>query len=231
MPDKRTKPDDGPPVALTKREVAEISIRNAIETGKYKPGQVISQRQIEEDFGLSVTPIREAILVLSGNGIVARHKHHSIKVSEITSNRLREIFSVRKMLEEQAVRLAAPACSDGLLAYLKRVNRQLEAHVPDPVSSEFNALDRSLHTAIFEASGNEALVWTIDRVKSSFPMYALWNEPGRVETSVAEHWALIEALEARDPDAAAAAQIQHLENGLVATVAYLERLLQERASA
>ncbi len=52
------------PVAMTKREVAEAFIRNAIETGIYRPGQLISQRQIEEDLGLKVTPIREAIIVL-----------------------------------------------------------------------------------------------------------------------------------------------------------------------
>ena len=216
---------------MTKREVAEASIRNAIETGRFKPGQVISQRQIEEDLGLSVTPIREAILVLSGNGIVERHKHHSIKVSEINAERLREIFFVREMLEKEAVKLAAMKAAGTLVQQLKRVNRLLEMQIDDPQPAEINAIDRDFHKAIFSTSGNEALVWTIDRVKSSFPMYALWNEPGRIETSVAEHWKLIEAIEANDPDMASEAQQTHLANGLDATIEYLDRLMVEREIA
>jgi len=214
-----------PIVSLTKREAAELSIRNAIETGQYKPGQVISQRQIVEDLGLSVTPIREAILVLSSNGIVERHKHHSIKVSEIDADRLRRIFDVRHMLEERAVREAAEKRAPDVPTQLAKINRALEVFTDEPVPAEINRLDRAFHTLIFSSSGNEALVWTIDQVKSSFPMYALWNEPGRVATSVAEHWALVEAIEAQDPDAAASAQHRHLANGLEATIAYLEKLL------
>ena len=192
------------------------------------PGQVISQRQIEEDLGLSVTPIREAILVLSSNGIVERHKHHSIKVSEIDPDSLRDLFEVRKQLEERAVRLATAHRTDAMVAELRRLNERLEHYTSAPVATDINVIDRAFHTLIFEASGNKALMWTIDKVKSSFPMYALWNEPGRMATSVAEHRRLIEALETGDQDAAAAAQLDHLSNGLEATIAYLKRLFERR---
>lgn len=211
------------PEQLTKREVAEIAIRNAIETGLYKPGQVVSQRQISEDLGLSVTPIREAVLVLTGNGIVERHKHHSIKVSEIDEKRLREIFTVRHMLEEEAVRLAAKNATPEFIAKLKRLNRQLEIMSSDDDPTEINPIDSSLHKLIFRNCGNEALYWTIDRLKSSFPMYALWGEPGRIETSVSEHWKLIEALESRDAEASAEVQKLHLANGLEALIVFLNR--------
>ncbi|MBO9420761.1 GntR family transcriptional regulator [Labrenzia sp. R4_2] len=89
------------PGHLSKREIAELAIRNAIETGLYRPGQVVSQRQISDDLGLSVTPIREAVLVLTSNGIVEKHKHQSIKVSEVNSDRLRQLFAVRYMIEKK----------------------------------------------------------------------------------------------------------------------------------
>ena len=223
--DKSNDPNASQVLSLTKREAAELSIRNAIETGQNKPGQVISQRQIVEDLGLSVTPIREAILVLSSNGIVERHKHHSIKVSEIDADRLRKIFEVRHILEERAVREAARLRPAHIPAQLTELNQALEALSQAPIPAEINRLDRLFHTLIFTSCGNDALVWTIDQVKSSFPMYALWNEQGRVETSAAEHWALVEAITAQDPDAAALAQRRHLANGLEATIAYLEKLL------
>ncbi|MEO3415655.1 GntR family transcriptional regulator [Roseovarius sp. CAU 1744] len=218
-----TQRSNSVPEQLTKREVAEIAIRNAIEAGLYRPGQVVSQRQISEDLGLSVTPIREAVLVLTGNGIVERHKHHSIKVSEIDERRLREIFSVRHMLEEEAVRLATKNATPDLVKKLTKLNRQLEIMSAEDDPAEINPLDRAFHRAIFQASDNAALVWTIDRVKSSFPMYALWGEAGRIATSVSEHRKLISAIESGDAEASAAAQRRHLANGLEALISYLQR--------
>lgn len=219
--------DDGDaiPVHQTKREVAEARIRNAIETGRYQPGQVISQRRLVEDLGLSVTPIREAILVLSSTGIVERHSHHSIKVSEISPDRLRQIFRVRRLLEEDAIGLAAQRATAPLIERLTRLNAELIELVADPQTAEVNRIDRAFHTEIFRASDNDALVWSIDKVKSSFPMYALWLEPGRLATSVTEHQQLIEALASRDPARCVAAQRAHLANGLEATIDYLVRAL------
>ncbi|KUF10001.1 hypothetical protein AVJ23_14750 [Pseudoponticoccus marisrubri] len=131
--------------------MAEIAIRNAIETGLYKPGRIISQRQIAEDLGLGVTPIREAVLVMMGNGIVDRHKHHSIKVSEIDEKRLREIFGVRRILEEQAVRLAAEKATPELIARLRQLNRRLEVMEAADGADAINPIDRDFHTAIFNA--------------------------------------------------------------------------------
>ena len=217
------------PTHLSKREIAEISIRNAIETGLYTPGQVVSQRQIGEDLGLSVTPIREAVLVLASNGIVERHKNQSIKISEINSDRLRELFSVRHMLEEEAVRLAIANADQELVKKLQSVNDQLAACSTMMDLETINQLDRTFHGLVFAASGNEALVWTIDRVKSSFPMYALWREPGRLATSVSEHQQIIDAMSAGNAEQGVVAQRMHLSKGLDATIAYLERTLNQES--
>ena len=104
---------------------------------------------------------------------------------------------------------------------LRLINDRLESLVGEGQASLVNRLDRAFHAEIFRACGNESLVWTIDKVKSSFPIYALWREPGRLVVSVAEHRALIEALEACDAEAAMRAQRAHLDNGLEATIAYL----------
>lgn len=216
--------DDGFPPHLTKREIAELSIRNAIETGIYRPGQVISQRQIVEDLGLSVTPIREAILVLSSNGIVERHSHHSIKVSEMDPARLRDIFHVRRMLEEEAISLCIEHIDESMLARLSDINAELATMVDSPRPRMVNELDRRFHTMIFSACGNDALAWTIDRVKSSFPMYALWREPGRLSISVKEHRTLLAALAARDREGAMLAQRSHLDGGLRSTIDFVSRI-------
>ncbi|MBO9420762.1 FCD domain-containing protein [Labrenzia sp. R4_2] len=74
-----------------------------------------------------------------------------------------------------------------MVTSLQDLNDQL-AHCDSETDPEYiNRLDRAFHGLIFGASGNDALVWTIDRVKNSFPMYALWREPGRVLTNRSEH--------------------------------------------
>lgn len=209
---------------LTKREIAEMAIRNAIETGLYQPGQVISQRQIGENLGLSVTPIREAIIELCSTGIVARHSHQSIKVTEIDPQRLRDIFHVRRLLEEEAIGLCVRFVDEDFIHRLREINRRIESLVDTPDRNTVNALDREFHKTVFAACRNEALVWAIDQVKSSFPMYALWGEPGRLAISVDEHNILIGALERRDVEGSILAQRAHLARGLDETIAYLKRV-------
>ena len=102
-----------------------------------------------------------------------------------------------------------------------------QAMVDNPKPARINALDRVFHTSIFAASANDALVWAIDRVKSSFPMDALWREPGRLAVSVAEHQDLIERLAAKDKEGSVAAQRAHLDGGLDATIVFLSRLTSE----
>ena len=207
----------------TKREMAERAIRNAIESGVYVPGQVISQRQIGEDLNLSVTPMREALIGLTSNGIVERHSHHSVRVARLDADRLTQIFHVRRLLEEDAIAQCALSATDALLHHLEEVNGRLRALIDAPDAELVNTLDRSFHTSVFSACGNEALVWAIDKVKSSFPMYALWLEPGRLKVSVSEHAALIECLRTRDVAGAVEMQRDHLEGGLRATITFVSR--------
>ena len=209
---------------MTKREIAESAIRNAIETGLYKPGQVISQRQIGEDLGLSVTPIREAIIELCSNGVVARHSHHSIKVTEIDGDKLADIFRVRHLLEEEAMALAVEHIQPEDIERLKKLNGKLAAIKDFAETSEINKLDKEFHRIVFSACQNEALLWSIDRVNLSFPMYALWREPGRIETSIAEHDEIIASLEAKDVERSIAAQRQHLSDDLKATIGYVQTM-------
>src|SRR5829696_5967471 len=141
----------------TKREIAAERIRNAVETGFYRPGQVVSQRQIAEDLGLSVTPIREAVIELSAAGLIERHSHHSIKVTEVDPERLREIYRVRALIEGEAIRLAFGQLK-ARIAELRAVNRELRALVGSDELNRIHALDRRFHDTVFESSRNRTLI-------------------------------------------------------------------------
>lgn len=199
---------------LTKREVAAEEIRNAIETGFYRPGQVVSQRQIGQELGLSVTPIREAIIQLSATGLIERHSHHSIKIKEVDVKRLQDIYHVRYLLEEEALKLTFPALRSDVISALKRINRDLAKLIDSESVNQIQFLDRQFHRVLFSKCPNETLSSAIEIVKSSFSVYALWRNPGRLATSVAEHEALIGRLEASDLGGSIRAYRDHLESGL-----------------
>lgn len=203
---------------LTKREFAAEAIRDAIQTGFYQPGEVVSQRRISEDLNLSVTPIREAILQLAATGVVERHSHHSIRVKEVDAKRLSDIYHVRMMLELDAVRLAFANIGKPTIAELKTINNELKLLIKGGHLDRIHSLDRQFHYIVIRAAGNDALISCIEFVKSSFSFYALWSRPGRLKQSVAEHAEFIAALEAGDCDAGVAAHRNHLESGLHAAL-------------
>lgn len=203
---------------LTKREFAAEAIRNAIQTGFYQPGEVVSQRRIAEDLNLSVTPIREAILQLSATRVVERHSHHSIRVKEVDGKHLSDIYHVRLMLELDAVRLAFANIRKPTIAELKTINNELKLLLQGGHLDQIHSLDHQFHYIVFKAAGNDALISSIEFVKSSFSFYALWSRPGRLKQSIAEHAEFIAALESGDCDRGVKAHRNHLESGLRAAL-------------
>ena len=206
------------PKFLTKRELAANAIRNAIQNGFYQPGEVVSQRRIGEDLNLSVTPIREAIIQLAGSGLIERHSHHSIKVKEVDSRRLSDVYRVRMILELDATRLAFRYIKKPAIAKLKLVNAQLKQLVKSQELERINSLDREFHDIVFSQANNEALSACIDYIKSSFSHYALWSQPHRLAASVAEHAHFIGKLEDGDLKGCVEAHRKHLESGLKAAL-------------
>jgi DNA-binding GntR family transcriptional regulator len=203
---------------LTKREYAVHAMRNAIQTGRYQPGEVVSQRRLMEDLDLGVTPVREAIIQLAAMGLVQRHSHHSIKVTDVDAERLKNMYHVRHLLELDAVRQALPKISRGLISDLKKINATLKSLTKSDDLNRIDTLDRQFHSLVFEACGNEALTSAIEFVKSSFALYAFWSDPRRLSTSVAEHRQFIERLEERDLKGCLKAHEQHLKSGLEAAL-------------
>jgi DNA-binding GntR family transcriptional regulator len=216
------------PQHRTKREIAAEQIRNAVETGFYRPGEVVSQRRIGEDFGLSVTPIREAIIELSAAGLIERHSHHSIKIAEVDAERLREIYRVRALIEGEAIRLAFGHTTKAHIAELKAINRELKALIGTDELNRIHALDRRFHDTVFLSSRNRTLISCIGFMRASFSVYALWRSPGRLPVSVREHARFVKCLAAGDLAGCLRQHDRHLESGLNAAIAANANEREER---
>lgn len=179
---------------------------------KLPPNSRISEKDLLDHFGVSRTPLREAILRLSEEGLVAVFPQAGTFVAPIPIRLLKESILIRKALEtviaETATQLARPADIleiDANLAALEDVVRSGDL-------GEFHRLDSEFHRLIGRISDLGTVMATIEHVRAQIDRYRLMTLPqaGRLTRVVAEHRAVRDAIAARDAQAAGAAMALHI---------------------
>ncbi len=198
----------------TKRELAIGTLRDAIQSGRYAPGQQLSQTQLMTDFGLGSTPVREAVLELLARGVLVQESHHSVRVADLDLPRLQNIYRVRCLLETEAAQLGTARLPEPDLAAMKRQLRRMEAarRAGDP--AEAARADLEFRRTLYAAADNPILLDLIDQVWLSFPGSILYGVPGRLAQSIKEHHEILDAVARRDPTAAGFFVQKHLLGAL-----------------
>jgi DNA-binding GntR family transcriptional regulator len=205
----------------TKREVAIDGLRRAIQSGRYPPGLALRQTQLVRDLGLGATPVREAVLELVARGMLVQESHHSVRVAELDLPRIRATYQARALIETEAARLGTARASEAARRALDAgVARMAEAWRARDIEA-VSAADQAFHRTLYGAAGNEVLLGLIEQLWDGFPRYLLWNIPNRVEDSLVEHRRILDAILARDAEAAAAAVHAHLMSSLAALERYV----------
>ena len=135
-------------------------LREAILSGKYKPGDRLNESMIAREFGISRIPVREALFQLQESGLVTNHKHRGMFVTQLSEDDTQRINSVRMILETEALKLArahmTPAVATSLTALVDKME------VWNGELMEAAALDLEFHRTIWEASGNPHLVKSLE---------------------------------------------------------------------
>jgi DNA-binding GntR family transcriptional regulator len=200
----------GPPVGqgvyLSKTDFMAALLRELIITGDLKPGEALRQRDLADRFGVSPTPVREALRRLESEGLVRYDPHRGSTVIEADVGGVQEKFRIRAALEGLAASLAAPKISDDDIRELESYNERLAD--PSLTPDEVNDINRTLHFRVYEMAGSPLLLALMRLLWQSFPQGPQVTRPR--EESVAEHDQLIEALRRRDPAAAQAITQQHI---------------------
>ena len=185
-------------------------ILEAIEGGMFKPGDRLVESELAERFGVSRTPVREALQRLETQGMLTRDGR-SLIVAALDHNQLSELYAVRTELEGLAARLAARHATEEELRVLRSMVTEDTALLGgDPrVLSRAN---KRFHKQIHLASHNRFLVQQLDLVHRSMALMATTSfaAEGRDATALAEHARIVAAIEARDGDAAHAALKEHI---------------------
>ncbi len=184
-------------------------ILDAIDGGMFKPGDRLVESDLADRFGVSRTPIREALQRLGTQSLLARDGR-SLIVASLDHNQLSELYAVRSELEGLAARLAARHATPEEVRVL-----QLMVKEDMDLVGDANALaraNRRFHKMIHLASHNRYLVQQLDLVHRSMALLATTSlaAEGRGEMALSEHGAIVDAIENRDEDGAYAALKTHI---------------------
>ncbi len=185
-------------------------ILEAIEAGVFKPGDRLVESELADRFGVSRTPVREALQRLETQGMLARDGR-SLIVASLDHNQLAELYAVRTELEGLAARLAARHATEEECRVLRSMvteDRALLGGDPRALSRANKRFHRQIHLA----SHNRFLIQQLDLVHRAMALMATTSfaAEGRDAPALAEHEKIVAAIEARDGEAAYQALKTHI---------------------
>ena len=209
--------DESPPLARRAlyQEVAE-RLRQMIYDRRLAPGSWIDELSLCEALGISRTPLREALKVLAVEGLVTMQVRRGAFVAEVSRDDVRQVYQLLALLERDAAAAVARLATDAELAELRALHERLERQVRQ--REAFFATNEAFHLRLLPLGRNrwrEQLVQDLRKVMKLNRHHSLLKR-GRLTESLAEHRALMSALEARDAPGAGALMRTHFDNGLQA---------------
>jgi DNA-binding GntR family transcriptional regulator len=194
------------------------AIRRAIVSGALPGGVAVSERRLATRLGVSRTPVREALAMLSGEELLVPSDTGQLVVREVSVADIREAYAVRYELEGFAARLAAETRGDRDLERLRAVNESLrqafEAAKPSDNRAVQTRMDAAFHKGIAAASGNRELARLVALlIDTPVRERAFFWFSGRTGLSVRQHTEIVDALERRDGPGAQRLLQQHIREG------------------
>jgi len=198
-------------------EVAEL-LRQRIFRRELEPGSWIDEVKLAQEYGISRTPLREALKVLAAEGLVTMKVRRGAYVTEVSDQDLAEVYHLLSLLESDAAGVVAQKATAAELKELEKLHARLEAAVGD--RDEFFTLNERFHMRLLEIAGNRwrnQMVADLRKVMKLNRHNSLLKS-GRIEESLVEHAAVVEALLKRDAAAATERMQAHFRSGLEAAV-------------
>lgn len=188
--------DESKPEAL--QDFVSRRLVRGIIKGELPPGEKLSPGKLAKEFGVSHIPVREALAALEAIGHVRRAPRLGYFVAELAPDEIEDVYHWRRVLEDEAHRIAVPRLEESDLARMRKINNEIVR--PAKQQDRFVDLNRDFHFVPFERAGSETLLRFLNH---------LWNAAARYQNTMAfvkvppsllrdQHNALMEAFEARD---------------------------------
>lgn len=192
------------------QDVADL-IKKQMVDGELKPGDRIVESKLARELGISQTPIREAIRLLAGEGIVKIVSNKGPVIQTLSMDDVFEIYSIRAMLEGLAMRMATQTASDEEISGIERIYERMKRRLRDDSVSSLLRDSAHLHASIVALSKHSRLITTYKSI--SFQILFVNKILGSISTKqkeVDQHLELIEALKSRETDPAERTMRAHI---------------------
>lgn len=180
------------------RETVTLALRAAVISGEMKPGEVYSAPMLGKRFGVSPTPVREAMLDLAKEGLVVSLPNKGFRVTEVSDEDLDEITALRLLIEPPTVRDVTPLIDDAGLARLREMAVAIVDFAGEGDLIAYTEADRAFHIAVLEYSGNGRLVSLISELRAHTRLLGLAPlvATGKLRDMALEHVELVDLMAA-----------------------------------
>ncbi len=199
---------------LPLRDVVFNTLRRAIITGEFAPGERLMEISLANRLGVSRTPVREAIRKLELEGLVIMIPRKGAQVAKITEKNLRDVIEIRCVLEEFAASLACERIDEEGKQKLEAAHQEFVKAVQNNDILEIVEKDEQFHDVIFEATSNDRLITIINNLREQFYRYRMEyvKDIDQRSVLVQEHEKLLHAISVHDVDTAKSIMRTHLHN-------------------
>ncbi|WP_029524484.1 GntR family transcriptional regulator [Polaromonas glacialis] len=194
-------------------EVAEL-LRQRIFNRELAPGSWIDELKLAEEYGISRTPLREALKVLATEGLVTMKVRRGAYVTEVSDSDLTDVYHLLALLESDAAEVVAAKATDAQIRELQNLHNELEKAVKN--RERFFEINEAFHMRLLEIANNrwrDQMVADLRKVMKLNRHNSLLKS-GRIEESLLEHRAIMAALVARDAAETAQRMREHFKSGL-----------------
>jgi len=193
-------------------------LRDQIFAKQLAPGSWLDEQSLAEQFGISRTPMREAIKALASEGLVTMKLRRGAYVTEVNRSDLDQIFTVLSLLEGQASKEAAIKATEDELNLLDHLHHRLETAAADRDIEQFFEINGKFHELIQQIAGNRWMNGVIDDLRKVLKLHRKdsLTSTGRLQNSLIEHREILRSILKRDELAAQVAMRKHFANGLEA---------------
>lgn len=192
-------------------------IKSQIINGAYGPGDTLLESKLTDELGVSRTPIREAIRLLEMEGLVETTAKKGAVVLGISQQDVEDIYAIRQLVEGLAARWAAERLTPAELKELQKIYELMEFYAHKHDIEEIAELDNKFHQLIYEVAGSKILYLTLRNLHQYVQLARLksLSMENRLPHTLAEHHAILEAFQAKDPAAAEKALAAHVRNAYI----------------
>jgi DNA-binding GntR family transcriptional regulator len=196
------------------RERVANALRAAVVSGQLKPGVVYSAPTLAATFGVSATPVREAMLDLAKEGLVEALRNKGFRVTEVSSRDLDELTELRMLIEVPTTVRLAGALSPEAFGELRSLARTIEEGAAGGDLISYLEADREFHLMLLGHAGNRHLVDLVADLRSRARLYGLGQlaDTGLLIDSAREHTLLVDLLERGDDAGAESLMRQHIQH-------------------